>query len=411
MSQGVVTTWWKSYFAAAWFGCNNNNFNLNANNNLNNTNAGRGIAQPRGDIFLRMNMYKELCSYENLLLAFKKARNGKTTQKYVLEFEKNLEENLQQLRAELLFHIYRPKQLTTFILRDPKIRKINKSHFRDRVVHHAIYNIIGPHFEKSFIYDSYANRKGKGTLKAIARFDQFQKIVSRNCTRKAYVLKADIKQYFETVDRKILLRILQKNISDKMVMWLITLLLANYKTIFPNKGMPLGNLTSQFFANVYLNELDKFVKHQLRAKYYIRYVDDFVIMHHSQELLEAYLVAIGIFLRRNLALHLHPLKTRIIPFERGTDFLGLKIFPHHQLLKKKNLRKFQRKFADFCVAYDGGKISPDTVYDFLESWISYAKNANTYTLRKKILQRFEEQFFKEIFTKEINRSLSRRKKK
>lgn len=350
-------------------------------------------------------MYTQLCSYDNLFLAYEKARKGKTTKEYVLEFEKNLNENLQQLRLELLFHAYKPRSLKIFILRDPKTRKISKSHFRDRIVHHAIYNVIGPLFENGFIYDSYANRKGKGTLKAIARFDQFKKIVSHNFSRKVYVLKVDIKSYFDTVDSQILLSILQKKIPDQRILWLIKTILSNYKTSVQGKGMPLGNLTSQFFANVYLNELDQFVKHQLRAKFYIRYVDDFVIFHTSREQLEAYKTVIGIFLRKNIALQLHPLKSKIIPLERGTEFLGVKIFPHHLLIKQKNIRKFQRKYAAFCSSFERGELTYDSIYDFLEGWIAYAKHANTYKLRKKILQQFEEKFQHEISTKEVNRGI------
>ena len=146
------------------------------------------------------NLWLELCSLQNLEFAFKKARKGKTTKDYVVEFEKKLKENLQQLRIELLLHSYRPKPLQTFILRDPKTRKISKSHFRDRVIHHALCNIIEPLFEKQFIYDSYANRKAKGTLRAIQRFDCFKVIVSQNNTKSTFVFKADIKKYFEEPD-------------------------------------------------------------------------------------------------------------------------------------------------------------------------------------------------------------------
>jgi len=152
-----------------------------------------------------MNLYSGLCSYENLELAFRKARKGKTLKSYVTEFEGNLNENLKQLQQELLLHAYRPKPLETFILRDPKTRKISKSDFRDRVVHHAVCNIIEPLFERCFIFDSFANRLGKGTFKAIERFEHFARKVSRGFTLPCFVLKADIRHYFETVDHKILI--------------------------------------------------------------------------------------------------------------------------------------------------------------------------------------------------------------
>src|SRR3989344_339753 len=212
-------------------------------------------------------IYERLCSYENLEAAFNKAKKGKTQKQYVIEFEEKLKENLTRLRTELLMQSYHPQPLKTFILRDPKTRKISKSAFRDRVVHHAICNLIEPAFDKRFIHDSYANRIGKGTLNAIKRFDEFKRKVSKNNTLKCYVLKADIKDYFGTVNRAILLDLLRKRIKDNGVMWLIERIITNYKGKDKNKGMPLGNLTSQFFANVYLNELDQYLKHKLRARY------------------------------------------------------------------------------------------------------------------------------------------------
>ena len=357
------------------------------------------------------NLYVKLCSHENLLQAFQNARKGKTTRDYVVAFEQNLDKNLQKLQSELLFHFYKPKPLETFILPDPKTRKISKSDFRDRIVHHALYLVIGELFEKTFIFDSYANRKTKGTLKAILQFEKYQKKVSQNFTLPAYVLKADIRQYFDTVSHQHLLSVIQKKIPDPRVLWLIKTILANYKTKEEGIGMPLGNLTSQFFANVYLNELDQFVKHQLRASYYIRYVDDFIIFHRFQRQLEAYKTVIGIFLRKKLALQLHPDKSKVILLQRGVEFLGMKIFPHHQLIKKKNLRKFYRKYALLCDAYDEKAVTYDEIYDFLEGWIAYARQANTHKLRKRILQQLEEKFAGEISAKEVNRGLRKRKKK
>lgn len=174
-------------------------------------------------------LYTQICAYENLENAFKKARKGKTTKQYIVEFEKNLKENLNQLRTELIFHTYLPKSLKTFILRDPKTRKINKSAFRDRIVHHALCNVIEPLFERTFIHDSYANRQGKGVLKAIERFDVFKRKVSHNLTRACFVLKADIYHYFETVHHATLLSMIKKRIQDERVLWLIRCILANYK--------------------------------------------------------------------------------------------------------------------------------------------------------------------------------------
>jgi len=240
------------------------------------------------------NLYPEIYSMKNFILAWKEARKGKTKKGYVIEFEKNLRDNLKLLHYELKFQYYKPKPLETFILRDPKTRKISKSDFRDRIVHHALVRIIEPIFDKTFIYDSCANRKGKGNLFALKRFYKFVRKVSRNGKMngwfnnnqiKGYCFKADIKHYFQEVNHNILLDIIKRKITDERVLWLIKRILDNNNSsnLGQIKGMPLGNLTSQFFANVYLNELDYFVKHKLKAKYYIRYVDDFVILHSSRE--------------------------------------------------------------------------------------------------------------------------------
>jgi len=304
----------------------------------------------------RSSLYSKLCSYKNLERAYQKARKGKTLKPYVIEFEKNLKRNLLALQAELTFHTYHPRPLKIFILRDPKTRRISKSDFRDRAVHHAICNIIEPFFDKIFICDNYANRKRKGSFKAIERFDHFKRKVSKNNTRTCYVLKADIKHYFDTVDHKILLSLLGKRIEDERVLWLISRILKNHHVEREGKGMPLGNLTSQFFANVYLNDLDQFVKHELKAKHYIRYVDDFVILSSKKSELEAYKKKIDEFLQAKLLLELHSDKSKVLKLNTGISFLGFRLFYHSKLIRKKSLNKFQRKFRQLKEAYKTNKV-------------------------------------------------------
>ena len=338
------------------------------------------------------NVYSELCSYENLEKAFHKARRGKTLKPYVIEFETKLKENLMQLQTELIFHTYKPCPLKTFILREPKTRKISKSDFRDRVVHHAICNIIEPFYEKRFISDSFANRAGKGTINAIKRFDQFKRKASKNNTIRCYVLKADIRHYFDTVNHKFFIKILERKIKDERLLWLIKIILENHHTSIKGKGMPLGNLTSQFFANVYLNELDQFVKHKLKAKYYIRYVDDFVIFHQSRTLLEGYKEKIDIFLKQNLDIELHPDKSKVLKLEKGIGFLGFRIFYYHKLIIKKNRRKFEKKFGIMKELYEKGKIDREKVIEKFEGWLAYNSNGNTFKYRKRITSIFNQSF-------------------
>jgi RNA-directed DNA polymerase len=380
-------------------GRNNNNFNINYNNNR----ASRGIGRTSQDMKTHKNLYEKIYSIENLESAFKKSRKGKTKKSYIIEFEKNLRNNLTKLMIELVSETYKPRPLITFIIREPKTRKISKSDFRDRVIHHAICNIIEPLFDKTFIYDSYANRKGKGTLKAIERFDEFKRKASKNFTIPCYALKMDIEHYFDNVDHETLIKILSKKIIDEKTINLIKIILQNHKTHQAGKGMPLGNLTSQFFANAYLNELDKFVKHKLNAHHYIRYVDDFVILHESIDKLERYREQIDDFLKVNLQINLHSQKSRIIKTNHGIPFLGLRIFDRHKLLKKTNIRKFRNKLRAHKIEYEEKTETYDKIYDFLEGWINYAKQANSYTLRKVLLKETEQIFIGELSNKEIDR--------
>jgi RNA-directed DNA polymerase len=336
--------------------------------------------------------YENLCSYENLELAYRRARKGKTLKSYVIEFEKNLEENILQIRVELLMLTYKPKPLETFILRDPKTRKISKADFRDRVVHHAVCNIIEPSFDRVFIHDSYANRISKGTLNAIKRFEFFKRKISKNSTATCFVLKADIKHYFQTVKHKILLDLLRKRIKDENIIWLIIVILENHQSDKIGEGMPLGNLTSQFFANVYLNELDQYAKHELRVKYYIRYVDDFVIFSHDKEYLKDRKQKIDFFLKKELQIELHPEKTRIINLKQGVPFLGLKIFRKHKTLLEKNKRKFQNTLKQLNDQYVKKKLTREQIIDCFQGWLTYASIADSYKYRRQITRKFNKLF-------------------
>jgi retron-type reverse transcriptase len=353
---------------------------------------------------VRRSLYAEMCSFRNLELAFRRARINKRSKKSVRDFEFNLEENLLSLKHELETLSYNPRPLKQFVIRDPKTRLISASLFRDRVVHHALCNIIQPIFEKTFIYDSHANQISKGTTEALRRFDTFKRKASGNgrLLNKAkdgnmvigYILKADIRHYFDTVDHEILMGIISRKINNKNALLLIRKILDNHTTKVPNKGMPIGNLTSQFFANLYLNELDHFVKHELKARFYIRYVDDFVLLDESSEKLERYKFKIAEFLK-TLELELHPEKSKIYPLHKGTRFLGFRIFHHHKLLRKSNIRKMERRLESFREDYANGIISQDDISNSVQSWMGYAKQGNTYRLRERIEREIED-FYKPV---------------
>jgi RNA-directed DNA polymerase len=339
-------------------------------------------------------LYHTIYDFNNIILAWRKARKGKTKRDYVVEFEENFEENLRQLRLELMSLSYKPKPLETFILRDPKTRKISRAEFKDRIVHHALCNIIAPLMEKSFIYDSHANQIGKGNLKAIERFDKFRRKVSKNNTRKSFVLKADIKHYFQEVNHKILLDILEKKLKDENLINLIKKILINGQ-VSEGVGMPLGNLTSQFLANVYLNELDYFVKHKLKARYYIRYVDDFIILHKDKNQLKTWKKEINNFLQKNLDIELHKDKSRIISLSRGTDFVGFRNFYHYKLLRKRNCRSICAKIEK----HKQGNIPFEQLLESFQGWNAYAKWGNTYKFRKRIFREINQLINNNVETK------------
>ncbi len=338
-------------------------------------------------------LYERLYSTNNLNLAFRKARKGKSKKDYVIEFEKDLERSIALLQRDLKSKRYVPTKLKKFIIRDPKTRTIHASIFKDRIVHHAIVNMLEPIYERRFMYDSFAGRKLKGTHAAVERFESFARKVSSNGKKinnsytnnsiRGYVLKADIKHYFATIDHQVLINILRKKIEDEDFIRLVKKILNNFETTKRGKGLPLGNYTSQFFANVYLNHLDYFVKHTLRAKYYIRYVDDFVILGKDKNILISQMNKIEKYLRF-LKLELHPDKSEIHTLRNGITFLGYRIFFHYRLLRKRNIRYFKKRLNKKLELYRSGTIGDEELGSFLKGWQGYSSFANTHNFNKKI---------------------------
>jgi retron-type reverse transcriptase len=346
------------------------------------------------------NLYPKLCSYKNLERAFLKARKGKSSKFYVQYFEKDITKNLVTLKKELETFSYIPTPLTRFVIRDPKTRVIRKSIFKDRVIHHAIVNILEPIYEKIFIHDSYANRLNKGTLKALQRFDVFKRKVSKNGSKisramnanmiQGYVLKADIKHFFNSVNQSKLLGILQRKIKDKKMLRLINVILKNYDD--KKTGMPLGNMTSQFFANVYLNDLDYFIKKRLKMKYYVRYVDDFVVLHENKKILEECKKNIQKYLV-NLRLELHPGKSKIYPLYKGINLLGFKVFYYYKRLRKRNLNYFYKRLKLLKIQCKEEVMSPKKFIESVEGWFGYIMWGDTYNLRKEIVKNIAAFFY------------------
>jgi retron-type reverse transcriptase len=383
----------KSAISVARFYANSDYANLNCNENADYSNSTLGITHWFVKMKTYNNLYKKVCSLNNLILAFRKAKRGKSKKDYVIKFEENLQKNLKDLQDDLINKIYSPYPLKKFVIRDPKTRIIHASIFRDRIVHHAIINILEPIYEKIFIYDSFASRKNKGTHNAVKRFEMFMKKVSsngkliknsfNNNSIRGYVLKADFRHYFDTISNEVLIKILRKKIDDEDLIWLIRRILDNFEGPVKGTGMPLGNFTSQFFANIYLNELDYYVKHIIKAQYYIRYVDDFVILHKDKRVLVYYLKHITAFLPC-LKIKLHPDKTEIHPLRNGITFLGYRVFYYYRLLRQRNTKYFLKKFEKNIYLYKNKDITEEQLESRIHGWNGYAKFADTFNFRNKL---------------------------
>ena len=310
-------------------------------------------------------LYDQVCDWDNLYLACRKARKGKRSRPPAASFEFDLEANLVELQRELQEKTYRPGAYTFFYIHEPKRRLISAAPFRDRVVHHALCNVIEPLFDRSFIFDSYANRVGKGTHRALDRAQEFAR-------RYPYVLQCDVKQFFPSLDLAILRETLARKIADPDVLWLTDGILASGVGVlaeeyemewFPGddllaatrpRGLPIGNLTSQFWANCYLNPFDHFVKRELRCGGYVRYVDDFLLFSDDKSTLWAWRQAVVDRLA-GLRLTIHP-GAQPSPVSEGIPFLGFVVYPTHRRLKRRKVIHFRRKLRTEMRAYRAGKL-------------------------------------------------------
>ncbi|MEK9180994.1 MAG: reverse transcriptase/maturase family protein [Patescibacteria group bacterium] len=327
--------------------------------------------------------YQEIISLENLLAAWREFLPGKKKKADVQEFSIRLTDSILLLHEELGNFSYVHGGYKAFNITDPKSRNIHKATVRDRVLHHAIYRKLYPFFQKVFIADSYSCQIGKGTHKAVIRFKKFYLQVSKNNRRTVWVLKCDIRKFFASIDHKILLEILTDYVPDKNIMWLLEKVIASFYHPHPalsrqgrgeeEKGLPLGNLTSQLFSNVYLNKFDQFAKHQLKARFYIRYADDFVFLSESKDWLFTLIPKVSVFLETKLKLVLHPDKLFVKTLASGVDFLGWAYFPHHRVLRKTTRKRmFKRVFRH-----------PQN--ETLQSYLGLISHGNSFKLRQKLL--------------------------
>lgn len=366
-------------------------------------------------------MMSPIFSLDNMYRQYLHCRRNKRNTLNALKFEYHLEENLVRLQEELKQRTYAPSRSVCFVVNQPKLREIFAADFKDRVVHHILVSALEKVWEPCFIYDSYACRKEKGTHLSVKRLQAFTRKVSRNNTRRAYFMHLDIQGFFFNINKEILYRIITKKIKDEHVNWLARTIIFHdctknfiykgkrhllkevppHKTLFNaenERGLPIGNLTSQFFANVYINELDQFVKHHLKASYYMRYCDDFVLLDERKERLLEWKEKVRDFLNVKLRLALNDKRQAIGPIRNGIDFLGYIVRPDYLLVRRRVVNRLKARL----VAYQKKLIVDKkdyTIYNYniaiLEklkaTWASsmaHFKMANTYRLKKALGERF-----------------------
>jgi RNA-directed DNA polymerase len=350
------------------------------------------------------NLWHQIIDFKNLLIAARQAQRGKRFRQNVLAFNYDLEQEILQLQSELAHHTYCPGDYRTFQILDPKPRMISAAPYRDRVVHHALCNIIIPRIERMFIPDSYANRLGYGTHRALKRFIQYFR-------SSRYILQCDIRKYFPAIDHEILKTLLHRRIKCPETLWLIDTIIDNSNEqdpvieYFPGdtlltplqrrRGLPIGNLTSQFFANVYLNEFDHFVREKLKGSKYLRYVDDFALFSDDKPFLADAREAIEDYLAR-LRLKIHPIKSQLFETCQGANFVGFRVLSINETFPKEirirvrsdNLRRARHRMKQLQCDYAEGRLSLGELMQRLQSWEAHLKHGDTHHLRRAIFDYF-----------------------
>lgn len=337
-------------------------------------------------------IWATVTSFENLLRAYRKARRGKRSKPGVSEFGLNLERELLALQRSLLEGTYQPGEYQLFTIYERKPRVIAAAPFRDRVVHHAVMQMIEPPLDRTFISDSYACRRGKGVHAAVDRYQAWAQSYR-------YVLKMDIQQYFPSINHDVLKEKLRRRIKDTQVLDLFDRIIDSspqstagpqyfpgddlFTSLDRRTGIPIGNLTSQFFANLYLDDFDRYVKQVVKVRPYLRYVDDMVMLGQDKHRLAEIRVAVQERLATD-RLHLHPRKAHISPVADGLNLLGYVIYPARRRLRSDNGHRFARKFREMAKTYQVGRLEWSRVAASTQSWIGHAQHADTDGLRRAI---------------------------
>jgi len=367
-------------------------------------------------------------NFQNLYRAYLGCRKHKRKTYHAAKFEINFESELLKLEQELQSHTYKPGRSICFAISDPKLREVWAADFRDRVVHHLLVGHLEPIWEKMFVFHSYACRKRRGAHKAIC---YLKKIITQNL----FFLQADIQSFFVNIDKSVLFFIIKKHVKNPEIIWLAEKIIFHdptkdyifkgdlkllqsvppHKSLFGknNCGLPIGNLTSQFFANIYLNKLDQFIKHSLKCRYYFRYMDDLLLLNSSKEQLLMWRDDIKTFLETNLKLKLHSKKQILQPAINGINFCGYIVKPNYTLIRRRTVKKLKNNlwhfnekilntlspndmpracdiiFNDPFIVFDNGRFTDDFrhIFSSINSVYGFFKHANCYNLRKTLYEK------------------------
>ena len=327
--------------------------------------------------------FDHIISFENLLDAWQEFKRGKMKKADVQEFHFNLENNIFELHNRLQNKTWQPDKYTSFYVRDPKLRHIHKATVRDRVFNQALFRVLYPIFDRNFIFDSFSCRDKKGTHKGVLRLEEFLGKITNNHKCYTFALKCDVRKFFDHISHEILLDLIEKQIKDKDVLEIIKKIIKSFETSL-SKGLPLGNVTSQLFANIYLNELDQFVKHKLKIKYYLRYCDDFIILNNNRDFLIKLIPQISKFLFEELGLELHPKKVEIRKNIWGIDFLGFIVLPHYKVIRTKTRKRMIKKIIIAKKQLDDKLITTDYFQRLVDSYSGMLKWGNGWNLENTI---------------------------
>lgn len=341
------------------------------------------------------NLWSPLVSFENLWQAYMAARRGKRSRPEVAAYELDAETRLLRLQERLEDGSYQPGAYRTFVIQEWKRRRVSAAPFEDRIVHHALCQMIEPIWERRFIHDSYACRRGKGTLAALDRAQHYAR-------RYAYSLQLDIREFFPSIDHALLEGILARHIGDRRVLGLCRTIIASGRDIlaeeytpvyFPGddlfaitrpRGLPIGNLTSQFWANVFLHPLDLFIKQELHCPAYLRYCDDLLLFADDKATLHGWAAAMQERLAA-LRLTVHTQRIRVAPVSAGFPYLGWTVYPAIRRLRNRNVVRFWRRYRARVAAYARGEIDRERLECTIHGWIGATQHGSTQGLRRAVL--------------------------